>query len=161
MDINQLFTERGLRAWTDDRRDQHLEDARHYGQLADILARRLKQSPVDGDKPWDRPLRAYRIVRHLRDMERTSRRAAADSEALYTAYTKGFLELPARRERAAIARRAKQDSRAQRRALKRQRAHQLEAPTGGTYYPQAGSTGAQQRPPTVTDMFAKQTRKGA
>ncbi|WP_103503936.1 hypothetical protein, partial [Streptomyces sp. SM14] len=134
MDINALFSEDGLRAWTTDRRDQHLEDARHYGQIADILTRRLRESPVDGDKPWDRALRARRIARHLRDMERTSKRAAADAEALHTAYVSGFLELPARRERAALERSKRRDSKAQRRALKKQRAQQLPAaPAGGTY----------------------------
>lgn len=156
MDINHFFTEEGLRAWTEDRRDQHLEDARHYGQLADILVRRMRQSPVDGDRPWDKALRARRIVRPLRDMERVSRRAAADAEALYTTYATGFLELPARRERAAIARKAKADSRAQRRALRRAKVAQLEQPHSGGLPPQPPADSGRSAGAGITDLFKRE-----
>lgn len=98
MDINDLFTDKGLRTFTADRRDQHLRDAREYGQLADVIRRRLAQTPIEGDGMWAARTRARRVYRHLRAMERASARAAARSEALYTTYVHHVLDVPRRRE---------------------------------------------------------------
>ncbi|MFE3206316.1 hypothetical protein [Embleya sp. NPDC059237] len=97
MDINDLFTEQGLRTFTQERRDLHLSDAREYGQLAQVLRRRLEQTPLDGDGMGAAWWRARRIYRHLRKMERASARAGAQAEALYTAYVQHVLEEPQRR----------------------------------------------------------------
>ncbi|MBB0231985.1 hypothetical protein [Streptomyces calidiresistens] len=163
MDINALFTDRGLRAWCDDRRDQHLEDARQYGQLADILARRLRETSIEGDRLLSAWLRARQVVRHLRDMERVSRRAASDAEALHTSYRTRVLELPARREAAALAKDRRRDSRARRKALRAstaRAAQQLGDGTATGYTMAAGAEG-QQSLPKVADLFAKQRREGA
>ncbi|WP_143172647.1 hypothetical protein [Actinacidiphila paucisporea] len=107
MDINALFTDAGLRAFTDAQRDQHLTDATQYAQLSDIVRRRLEQTPIDGDRAvgnWSISARhrARKVSRKLKRMERASRRAASSSEALYAAYVNHVLELPDRRERAAL-----------------------------------------------------------
>lgn len=102
MDINALFTEAGLRAFTDAQREQHQTDATQYAQLADIVRRRLEQTPIDGDRPFSARHRARKVARKLKKMERASRRAAASSEALYAAYVNQVLELPQRREQAAL-----------------------------------------------------------
>lgn len=102
MDINALFTDAGLRAFTDAQRDQHLTDATQYAQLADIVRRRLEQTPIDGDRAFSARRRARRVARKLKKMERASRRAASSSEALYAAYINQVLELPQRREQAAL-----------------------------------------------------------
>ncbi|MFI1386667.1 hypothetical protein [Embleya sp. NPDC020886] len=114
MNINDLFTDQGLRAFTQERRDLHLKDAREYGQLADIIRRRLEQTPIEGDGLWAARLRARRVYRHLRVMERQSARAAARSEALYTTYVHHVLDVPQRRE-------VEQARRDQRRAVRQDR----------------------------------------
>lgn len=98
MDINALFTDAGLRAFTDHQRDQHMEDARQYGQIADIVKRRLEKTPIDGDRWLSARLRARKVSRQLRAMERASQQAASSAEALYATYVNHVLGLPQRRE---------------------------------------------------------------
>lgn len=100
--IDALFTDAGLRAFTDAQRDQHMQDAAQYAQLAAVIQRRLEQTPIEGDKPLSARRRARKVARKMKRMERASRRAAASSEALYAAYVNHVLELPARREQAAL-----------------------------------------------------------
>ncbi|MFD9592030.1 hypothetical protein ACFWA9_04635 [Kitasatospora sp. NPDC059973] len=114
MDLNALFTDEGMRKFTATQRDQHLEDARQYGQLADIVEQRLKATPIDGDRPLSEWQRTRKVVGKLRRMEKASRRAAASAEALYATYVHQVLELPQRRETAAArkaARRARRGGR--------------------------------------------------
>lgn len=166
MDANKLFTEAGLRSFVDNRRDQHLADAQQYGQIAGLFAARLRQTPIDGDWPMEARLRAYRVVRHLRRLEKDSRQAAADAEALHAAYKHQVLELPARRERAALKRAKAKDSRARRRALRRSKAaaaaglEQPQPADGGGYSFPLAAGGEEHRPPQVTDIFAKQRKEG-
>lgn len=101
MDINALFTDQGLRDFTNAQRDQHMEDARQYGQLAAIIRGRLKQTPVDGDRWLSARRRARKVSRQVKAMERASQKAAASAEALYATYVNQVLELPQRREVAA------------------------------------------------------------
>ncbi|MFE4604322.1 hypothetical protein ACFRKE_26110 [Kitasatospora indigofera] len=101
MNIDGLFTDAGMRAFTASQRDQHLSDATQYGQLADIISRRLEQTEIDGDRAFQARFRAWKVGRKIRSMEKHSRKAAAGAEALYASYVNQVLELPARRELAA------------------------------------------------------------
>ena len=101
MDLNNLFTEHGMRAFTASQRDQHLEDARQYGQLADVVEQRLKATPIDGDRFFAETLRTRKVVGKLRRMEKASRKAAGAAESLYATYVHQVLELPQRRDTAA------------------------------------------------------------
>ncbi|MEQ4611511.1 hypothetical protein ABMX48_36875 [Streptomyces cavourensis] len=97
MDINALFTDEGLRAFTATVRDQHVRDAQQYGQIADIVRRRLEQTPVEGDRWLSKRLRAWKVARQLRAMQKASTEAASKAEALYATYVNEVLELPQRR----------------------------------------------------------------
>ncbi|MGC5543687.1 hypothetical protein ACPYPE_23740 [Streptomyces griseus] len=97
MDINALFTDEGLRAFTATVRDQHVRDAQQYGQIADIVRSRLQQTPIDGDRWMAKRLRAWKVARQLKAMQKASTEAAAKAEALYATYVNEVLELPQRR----------------------------------------------------------------
>jgi hypothetical protein len=97
MDLNQLFDEEGLRNITGAWRDQHLEDDRQYGQIADVVQRRLEQQTIDGDSRFSAGRRARKVAKNLRKMQKASRKAAAAAEALYGCYVNEIVELPARR----------------------------------------------------------------
>ncbi|MFE4055572.1 hypothetical protein ACFXP3_04545 [Streptomyces sp. NPDC059096] len=97
MDINALFTDEGLRAFTATVRDQHVRDAQQYGQIADIVRRRLEQTPVEGDRWMSKKIRAWKVSRQLRAMQKASGDAASKAEALYATYVNEVLELPQRR----------------------------------------------------------------
>ncbi|MEU3564148.1 hypothetical protein [Kitasatospora sp. NPDC006786] len=101
MDLNTLFTDEGMRKFSATQRDQHKEDARQYGLLADIVEQRLLNTPIEGDRWRSENGRARKVAAKLRRMEKASRRAAASAEALYAAYVHQVLELPQRRETAA------------------------------------------------------------
>jgi hypothetical protein len=174
MDVNDLFSDEGLRNFTQERRDLHLQDAREYGQLAQVLRRRLEQTPIEGDGMGAAWWRARRVYRHLRAMERASAKAAAKAEALYTAYVQHVLEEPARRAR-------EEARREQRRAVRQERtterrvvagrvvASSLERSTRGLQpgaarrhldaephmyvVPDADGAAQQQPVPTVADFF--------
>jgi hypothetical protein len=109
--IDALFTDAGLRAFTDAQRDQHMTDARQYAQFAAVIQRRLEQTPIEGDKRFSARRRARKVARKMKRMERASRRAAASSEALYAAYVNHVLELPERRQIAAYRKAARQGRR--------------------------------------------------
>ncbi|ALC32319.1 hypothetical protein [Streptomyces sp. CFMR 7] len=97
MDINALFTDEGLRAFTATVRDQHIRDAQQYGQIADIVRSRLEQTPIDGDRWLSKRLRAWKVARQLKAMQKASGEAASKAEALYATYVNEVLELPQRR----------------------------------------------------------------
>ncbi|WP_161789892.1 hypothetical protein [Streptacidiphilus neutrinimicus] len=103
--MNELFSEKGMRTFTADRRDVHMQDASHYAQLADVVGRALAQQAIQGDKhgALSRKVRAWKVARHLRAMKRHSQKAAAASEALNAGYVNHVLELPQRRANAAAA----------------------------------------------------------
>lgn len=117
MDLNQLFTDQGMRAFTANQRDQHLEDARQYGQLADVVEQRLRSTTIDGDRFMAEQRRARKVAGKLRKMERASKKAAGAAEALYAAYVNEVLELPGRRAAAEAKRLERQDRRAQRKQV--------------------------------------------
>ncbi|MEU8718282.1 hypothetical protein [Streptomyces sp. NPDC048663] len=97
MDINALFTDEGLRAFTATVRDQHVRDAQQYGQIADIVRRRLEQTPIEGDRWMAKKIRAWKVSRQLKAMQKASGEAASKAEALYATYVNEVLELPQRR----------------------------------------------------------------
>ncbi|MGW2689477.1 hypothetical protein ACWC6I_40750 [Streptomyces sp. NPDC001414] len=97
MDINALFTDEGLRAFTATVRDQHVRDAQQYGQIADIVRRRLEQTPIEGDRWMSKKIRAWKVSRQLKAMQKASGEAASKAEALYATYVNEVLELPQRR----------------------------------------------------------------
>jgi hypothetical protein len=101
MDINALFTDQGMRDTTAAWRDQHVKDAQQYGQIADIVRRRLEQTPIDGDRWLAKKLRARKVSKQVKAMEKASKDAASAAEALYATYKNEVLELPQRRELAA------------------------------------------------------------
>ncbi|MFF7975836.1 hypothetical protein [Streptomyces sp. NPDC007905] len=101
MDINALFTDEGLRAFTSTVRDQHMKDATQYGQIADIVRRRLESEKIDGDRWLSKKVRAWKVSRQVRAMEKASKDAASAAEALYATYVNEVLELPQRRALAA------------------------------------------------------------
>lgn len=123
VDLDHLMTAEGLRLFTEKRRDRHLEMARQYGQLADILARRLQRTPVDGDWPWSARRRARLVVRHLRAMEKACQHVAAEAEALFTDYQHQVLELPDRRQAALEAKERRKDRNAERSRRRNMAAH--------------------------------------
>lgn len=141
--IDALFTDAGLRAFTDAQRDQHMQDASQYAQLAAVIQRRLEQTPIEGDKPFSARRRARKVARKMKRMERASRRAAASSEALYAAYVNHVLELPARREQAAV-RKAERQGRRQVTGGAGDRVakslHKSTAAFGGGQIPQPGAS---------------------
>ncbi|MFI8085848.1 hypothetical protein ACIF6L_34290 [Kitasatospora sp. NPDC086009] len=117
MDLNQLFTNSGMRGFTAAQRDQHLEDARQYGQLADVVEQRLRSTTIDGDRLMAGQRRARKVAGKLRKMEKASKRAAGAAEALYAVYLNDVLELPGRREAAEAKRLERKDRRAQRKQV--------------------------------------------
>lgn len=97
MDMNQFFDKDGLRDITSTWRDQHIEDGRQYGQVADVVQRRLEQQSIDGDGAFSAKRRARKVSRQVRRMERHSRKAAAAAEGLYATFVNEVVELPERR----------------------------------------------------------------
>lgn len=97
MDMNQFFDPEGLRNITGAWRDQHLEDDRQYGQIADVVQSRLAQQNIAGDGRLSAGRRARKVAKHLRKMQKASRKAAAAAEGLYGCYVNDVVELPARR----------------------------------------------------------------
>ena len=92
-----LFRSEGLRAFTATVRDQHVRDAQQYGQIADIVRSRLQQTPIEGDRWLSKRLRAWKVARQLKAMQKASGEAASKAEALYATYVNEVLELPQRR----------------------------------------------------------------
>ncbi|MFJ6775727.1 hypothetical protein ACIQOV_33040 [Kitasatospora sp. NPDC091257] len=117
MDLNLLFTDEGMRAFTAAQRDAHRDDALHYGQLAAIVRSRLEQTAVEGDGPLSAKRRAGKVARHLKALERASSRAAAAAEALYASYVGQVLELPVRRQSVEARKQERRDRRARRRQV--------------------------------------------
>ncbi|MGY0466913.1 hypothetical protein ACW14Y_42640 (plasmid) [Kitasatospora sp. cg17-2] len=116
MDLNALFSDEEMRKFTASQRDQHLEDARQYGQLAIVVEQRLRNTPIEGDRWLSERNRARKVAAKLRRMEKASKRAAGAAEALYATYVHQVLELPARRNTAAerkAARRARRGAQLQ------------------------------------------------
>ena len=99
MDMSQFFDQDGLRDITSTWRDQHLEDGRHYGQIADVIRRRLEQHEIDGDGWLSAKRRARKVSKQVKRMEKASRQAAAAAEGLYATFLNQVVELPARRAR--------------------------------------------------------------
>jgi hypothetical protein len=112
MNVDALFTDDGLREFTDIERDQHMEAGRQYGQIGQIIQGRLKQTPIEGDRPFAAGRRARKVARKMKRMQRASEKAAASAEALYATYKHHVLELPERRAVTAERKAARKQQRA-------------------------------------------------
>lgn len=97
MDMSLFFDEDGLRDITSTWRDQHLEDGRQYGQIADVIKRRLEQQEIDGDGWLSARRRARKVSKQVKRMEKASREAAAAAEGLYATFVNQVVQLPQRR----------------------------------------------------------------
>jgi hypothetical protein len=112
MDINQLFTEDGMREATSAWRENHMSDGQQYAQVAEIIRARLKQERIVGDRgAMSAKVRAWKVARHAKKLSRLARRQAAGCEALNSAYVNQVVKLP---ERRAIEARIRSDKRQQR-----------------------------------------------
>ncbi|MFJ8727660.1 hypothetical protein [Streptomyces sp. NPDC093269] len=112
MDINQIFTDAGMREASSTWRDQHMNDAREYGQMSDIIRSRLAQQHIEGDGRFSARRRARKVSKQVKRMERASQRAAAAAEALYASYLNEVVNLPKRREVEAARKQQKRQQRA-------------------------------------------------
>jgi hypothetical protein len=97
--MNNFFDQDGLRSITDTWRDQHVEDGIQYGQVAEVMLRRLGQQKVDGDGLLSAKRRARKVSRQAKRMEKYARKTAAAAEALYATFVNEVAELPDRRAR--------------------------------------------------------------
>ncbi|MFD5898627.1 hypothetical protein [Streptomyces sp. NPDC060366] len=145
MDINSLFTDEGLRAFTATVRDQHVKDAQQYGQIADIVRRRLEQTPIQGDRWMAKKLRAWKVSRQVKAMQKASEEAASAAEALYAKYVNEVLELPARRAKAEAKKLERKQGR--RAATGAAVANSLTNSVHALHDPQAGAPGVPQARP--------------
>ncbi|MFM9373252.1 hypothetical protein [Streptomyces sp. Da 82-17] len=100
MDIENLMSPEGMRAFTDEQRDTLTTDASQVRQLALIIKARIAQTQIDGDKPWSAKLRAYKVGKQFEQVAKQLEKAAAGCEGINASYKKDVLEVPARRERA-------------------------------------------------------------
>jgi hypothetical protein len=102
MDINQLFTEDGMRDFTNEQRDLHMQDASQYAQIGDVVRRRVQNTPIEGDRWtwWATKRRAWKVSRQVKTMEKGAKLSATGAEGLYTVFKYEVLELPERREAA-------------------------------------------------------------
>lgn len=114
MDINKLFTEDGMRDFTNGQRDLHMEDASQYAQIGDVVRRRVQNMPIEGDRWtwWATKRRAWKVARQVRTMEKGAKLSATGAEGLYTVFKYEVLDLPERRESAELRRQERQDRRA-------------------------------------------------
>lgn len=148
MDINTLFTEAGMRTTTSAWRDTHMHDAQEYGQVAQIIAARLRQERIDGDRgAMSAKRRAWKVSREARRMARLSNKLAAIAEGMNAVYVTEVVQLPARREAAAARREIAADKRAVRR---QQRALTTGAAVAKSLHKTATTLGGEQVKPQVS-----------
>ncbi|CAL9667337.1 hypothetical protein SUDANB145_07227 (plasmid) [Streptomyces sp. enrichment culture] len=114
MNINDLFTGDGdgMRTFTEGQRDTLIEWAGESRQIAQIIAARLNQDHIDGDRPWSAGRRARKVARKQAKVARLLEQAAAETEALNAVYRREVVELPARRTAALEKKEAKRARRA-------------------------------------------------
>lgn len=97
MDINDLFTEQGMRNTTSEQRDFWMNDAVQIRQVAQIIQARLANSQIDGDGAGAAARRARKAARPWIQAARLLEKAAARMEAANAVYLREVLELPDRR----------------------------------------------------------------
>jgi hypothetical protein len=125
MDLNEITTASGMRAFTSDQRDTLINDARELRQIALIIKNRLATTQIDGDKPGSANRRAKKVDKKFQQAITLLEKAAGVFEAIEGTHRREVIELPARRAAAL----AKKEQRDQRRALTREKAHALTAQT--------------------------------
>jgi hypothetical protein len=99
MDIEQLMTKDGMRAFTDEQRETFTTDAVQVRQLAQIIQARLAHTEIDGDRTGSATRRARKVSRKMAKVAKLLEKAAAETEGLNAVYLREVLELPARRAR--------------------------------------------------------------
>jgi len=97
MDINNLFTEQGMRNDTGEQRDTWMNDAQQIRQLAQIIQARLVNTRIDGDGTGSAGRRARKVIRPWVQAARLLEKAAAKMEGANAVYLREVVELPARR----------------------------------------------------------------
>lgn len=97
MDINALFEKDGMRDFTAEQRDTFMNDGQQIRQMQRIVQARLAQTAIDGDRPGAAGRRARRMAKKFGKVAGLLEKAAAQFEAINSAYVHDVLELPARR----------------------------------------------------------------
>ena len=100
MDMNNLFTEQGMRDATGEQRDTWVNDAVQIRQIAQIIQARVANTQIDGDSTGSASRRARKVARPWQQAARLLEKAAARMEAADALYQREVLELPDRRVKA-------------------------------------------------------------
>jgi hypothetical protein len=100
MDINALFDKDGMRDFTSEQRDTFMNDGQQIRQMQRIVQARLAQITLDGDRPGAAGRRARKMAKKFGKLAGLLEKAAAQCEAINTAYVHDILELPDRRLKA-------------------------------------------------------------
>lgn len=100
MDINALFEKNGMRDFTAEQRDTFMNDGQQIRQMQRIVQARLAQISLEGDRPGAAGRRARKMAKRFGKLAGLLERAAAQCEAINTAYVHDVLELPDRRLKA-------------------------------------------------------------
>jgi len=103
MDINALFEKNGMRDFTAEQRDTFMNDGQQIRQMQRIVQARLTQISLDGDRPGAAGRRARKMAKKFGKLAHLLEQAAAQCEAINTAYVHDILELPDRRLKAIAA----------------------------------------------------------
>lgn len=113
MEINQMFTESGMREATSAWRENHMSDGQQYAQVEQIIRARLRQDRIVGDRgALSAKVRAWKVARHAKKLSRLAQRQAAECEALFGSFVNQVVRLPERREVEARLRDQKRQQRA-------------------------------------------------
>lgn len=100
MDINALFEKDGMRDFTAEQRDTFMNDGQQLRQMQRIVQARLAQTALEGDRPGAAGRRARKMAKKFGKLAGLLEKAAAQCEAINTAYVHDVLELPDRRLKA-------------------------------------------------------------
>jgi hypothetical protein len=100
MDINALFEKDGMRNFTAEQRDTFMNDGQQIRQMQRIVQASLAHATVEGDRPGAAGRRARKMAKRFGKLADLLEKAAAQCEAINTAYVHDILELPDRRAKA-------------------------------------------------------------
>lgn len=100
MDINALFEKDGMRNFTAEQRDTFMNDGQQIRQMQRIVQASLAHATVEGDRPGAAGRRARKMAKKFGKLADLLEKAAAQCEAINTAYVHDILELPDRRAKA-------------------------------------------------------------
>lgn len=98
MDMDGLMTQKGMRTFTDEQRDNWTTDSTQMEQMARVIEARLANTHIDGDKNAGQARRrARKVTRRMKKAAALLARAAAEIEAGNAVYVREVLDLPERR----------------------------------------------------------------